>query len=258
MTELNLTALQKPYKILLVGDICYDVYHYGTVDRLSPEAPVPVFNPNRTETKLGMAYNVADNLRSFNCVVDLYNHNTKLGHKNRYIDERSKQHLIRIDEDVDVEPIDISKVDWEYYDAVVVSDYNKGAIDYNTLSTINESFNGPILVDTKKTDLTGLGKCIFKINALEYSRLLDHSGELIVTRGSEGTLYKCVNYPVDKVEVVDVCGAGDTFLAALTWAYLVTKSIPESIVFANKCASISVQHSGVYALKKEDLNSVLS
>jgi len=45
MTELNPTQQQKQYKILLIGDNCTDVYQYGTVDRISPEAPVPVFVP---------------------------------------------------------------------------------------------------------------------------------------------------------------------------------------------------------------------
>jgi sugar/nucleoside kinase (ribokinase family) len=50
-----------------------------------------------------------------------------------------------------------------------------------------------------------------------------------------------------KVDVVDVCGAGDTFLAALTYQYLVTNSIEEAIKFANKASSITVQHVGNYA-----------
>ena len=59
------------------------------------------------------------------------------------------------------------------------------------------------------------------------------------------------------MEVTDVCGAGDTFLAALTWAYLRTKDIPTAINFANKCASITVQHIGVYALTEQDLSTLI-
>ena len=45
MTDLATTQQQRQFKILLVGDNCKDIYQYGTIDRLSPEAPVPVFVP---------------------------------------------------------------------------------------------------------------------------------------------------------------------------------------------------------------------
>jgi bifunctional ADP-heptose synthase (sugar kinase/adenylyltransferase) len=46
---------------------------------------------------------------------------------------------------------------------------------------------------------------------------------------------------------MDVCGCGDTFLAALTVQYLYTKNIEKSIMFANVAAGITVQHRGNYA-----------
>ena len=46
---------QKPFKILLIGDLCQDVYQFGTVDRISPEAPVPVFIRDHEQTNPGMA-----------------------------------------------------------------------------------------------------------------------------------------------------------------------------------------------------------
>jgi D-beta-D-heptose 7-phosphate kinase/D-beta-D-heptose 1-phosphate adenosyltransferase len=58
------------------------------------------------------------------------------------------------------------------------------------------------------------------------------------------------------VEVVDVCGAGDTFLSALVYEYLNTSDIPSAILFANKASSIAVQHSGVYTLSLDDIKSI--
>jgi D-beta-D-heptose 7-phosphate kinase/D-beta-D-heptose 1-phosphate adenosyltransferase len=49
-------------KILLVGDSCYDIYHYGEVKRISPEAPIPIFDLKYSEKKYGMASNVYENL----------------------------------------------------------------------------------------------------------------------------------------------------------------------------------------------------
>lgn len=51
-------------KILIVGDIILDKYYFGSVDRISPEAPVPVVNIRREESRLGGASNVANNICS--------------------------------------------------------------------------------------------------------------------------------------------------------------------------------------------------
>ena len=49
-------------KILVIGESCRDVFHYGKCDRLAPEAPAPVFNPLKTVENGGMAKNVYKNL----------------------------------------------------------------------------------------------------------------------------------------------------------------------------------------------------
>ena len=51
-------------RILVVGDSCKDVFVYGKVNRLTPEAPVPVFNPTVTKTNDGMARNVSNNVEA--------------------------------------------------------------------------------------------------------------------------------------------------------------------------------------------------
>ena len=45
-------------KVLVVGDSCTDVFIYGIIERVSPEAPVPVFNPIKETSNGGMASNV--------------------------------------------------------------------------------------------------------------------------------------------------------------------------------------------------------
>ena len=69
MTESNLTQQQNQFRILLVGDNCTDVYQYGTIDRLSPEAPIPIFVPTHAEERDGMAGNVFKNLEALGCQV---------------------------------------------------------------------------------------------------------------------------------------------------------------------------------------------
>lgn len=51
-------------KVLIVGDIMLDKYYFGSVERISPEAPVPVVNIRREESRLGGASNVANNICS--------------------------------------------------------------------------------------------------------------------------------------------------------------------------------------------------
>ena len=76
---------QKRLKILLIGDSCQDVYVYGTVDRISPETPVPVLKQRRTESKPGMACNVKNNLMALGCNVDICSNCPDLITKTRYL-----------------------------------------------------------------------------------------------------------------------------------------------------------------------------
>lgn len=239
-------------RILLIGDKCIDEYWHGQVDRISPEAPVPIFKLLYQETKIGMAANVKENLLALGCEVVDYLSGESV--KIRLIDERSKQHMLRIDKDVSSIPLDIKDIKDFDVDAIVISDYNKGYITYEIIEKIRNRYPGPIFIDTKKQDLARFKGCYLKINEIEYNNKISSGDDMIVTLGQNGTLYKDVIYPTDKVEVNDVCGAGDTFLSALTAKFLETKDIIEAIKFANRCASISVQHNGVYVLTKEDLN----
>ena len=68
---------------------------------------------------------------------------------------------------------------------------------------------------------------------------------LIITMGADGAKHKNIIYPVEEVEIKDVSGAGDTFLAGLVSQYIKTKCIETSIKFANDCATKVVQKKGV-------------
>jgi len=246
MTESNHTQQQKSFKILLVGDNCIDVYQYGTVDRISPEAPVPIFKYSHKEQRPGMAGNVNNNLKALGCRVDYLHSETSM--KTRLIDSRSKQQMIRIDDDVEATPITFDTAIPDIYDAVVVSDYNKGTVSYELIEELI-ALSIPIFIDTKKTDLERFQGSWVKINELEYSKIKSECTGLIVTRSSKGAsaVHHDITVPSPVVEVVDVTGAGDTFLAALAYQFLITKDIKSAMEFATKAASITVQHQGCYA-----------
>lgn len=243
---------QKKYKILLIGDNCEDIYQYGTVDRISPEAPVPVFKPEYEERKPGMAGNVRCNLEALGCDVNYLHGKTSI--KTRIVDLRSRQHIVRIDNDIISDPVEFVTEIPNIYDAVVISDYNKGTVTYEVVDEIRKSFKGPIFMDTKKQDLACFHGIYVKINELEYNNRWSINDHLIVTLGSRGAMYKTGRDPKyetiyngPKVEVVDVTGAGDTFLSAFTFEFLRTNNHATAIDFANRAASITVQHFGVYA-----------
>jgi bifunctional ADP-heptose synthase (sugar kinase/adenylyltransferase) len=245
------TQQQKKFKILVVGDVCIDVYQYGTVDRISPEAPVPVFVPVREENANGMAANVAANLIALGC--DVIVASGQPGAKIRLIDERSKQQIVRIDNDFINPPFPLDGIDLSVCDAVVVSDYEKGNVTYELIENIRKQYSGPIFVDTKKTDLARLQGCIVKINNKEFTDAKTLCDQLIVTRGDQGATYKNNTYPAPKIAVTDVCGAGDTFLAALCYEYLTSNNMDRAIEFAIRASAVTVQHIGVYSPTLEEI-----
>jgi D-beta-D-heptose 7-phosphate kinase/D-beta-D-heptose 1-phosphate adenosyltransferase len=242
----------KSFKILLIGDDCVDVYQYGTVDRISPEAPVPVFKFEYEERKPGMAGNVVRNLEALGCTVNYLHSQTST--KTRLVDIRSKQQIVRIDNDIVSTPIEFETAIPKVYDAIVISDYDKGTISYDIIEEAIAT-RIPVFVDTKKIDLERLQGAWVKINELEYSKIKSECTGLIVTRAGKGAeaVFHDFSVAAPAVEVVDVTGAGDTFLAALAYKYLDTQDIKLAMKFATTAASITVQHVGCYAPRLEEI-----
>ena len=252
MTDSSHTQQQKQFKILLIGDNCKDIYQYGTIDRLSPEAPVPVFVPTYTEERDGMAGNVFNNLEALGCHVNYLHGETST--KTRIIDARSKQQIVRIDNDIKSDPLTFETEIPKVYDAIVISDYNKGTVTYELIEELIAT-KIPVFVDTKKTDLARMQGAWVKINDLEYSKITSECSGLIVTHGASGAsvIHHDITCPAPNVEVSDVTGAGDTFIAAFAYWYINTKNLLQSTRFAIDASAITVQHFGVYAPTLEEI-----
>ncbi|BCU98888.1 MAG: ADP-heptose synthase [Bellamyvirus sp.] len=247
---------QKQFKVLLIGDSCADEYVYGVCERLNPEAPVPILRRTRTDTQMGMAWNVQQNLLAFDIKVYIITQG-ELIIKRRFIDERYNQQLLRVDIEDEIKPFDYEIPD-EDFDALVISDYDKGFLTSEKIFELVEWFDGPVFIDSKKTNLP-VDKAYIKINDDEYSKLdeeLKDSPNLIVTKGAQGVDYQGKNYPAVGVSVFDVCGAGDTFLSALVYFYLRYGKIDTAIPYANKAAAIAVTHFGTYVLQKRDIHEI--
>ena len=245
---------QKQLKVLLIGDSCTDEYVNGSCERLNPEAPVPILKFNRKETKKGMAWNVRENIESFGIEVYMITNQETIT-KPRYIDEKYNQQILRVDDEPDLKPMEYDLPDG-HFDALVISDYDKGFLSNEKVFELVEWFDGPVFIDSKKTKLPK-ESCFVKINDLEFSKLDNPSDNLIITRGSKGAEYQGKLYPGEKVDIFDAVGAGDTFLSALVYFYLKCGKIEEAIPYANKAAAIAVSNFGTYILTKEDVNEIL-
>lgn len=239
----------KSLNVLIIGDYCTDIFKYGSIARISPEAPVPVFDYVHQNTMEGMAGNVYTNLKNLNVGCELIRSPEEI-YKIRYVDIKTKQHLMREDINSKINELDIQKIIKFDYDAVIISDYDKGFITKNNIKSLISLFKCPIFVDSKKNDLSDYENCIIKINESEFSKITKYpkNYELITTLGEHGAKYKNNIIPTNKVNVFDVSGAGDTFLASLVVKYLLTKNLEESIKFANFCSSIVITKSGTSSI----------
>ena len=254
-------------KVLVIGDGCKDVFQYGKCDRLSPEAPVPVFKPLQAKSNGGMAVNVYNNLRALGIDADIITNSGIT--KTRFVDEVSNQMLLRVDEHDEIESIAMDQllaIDFTKYDAIVVSDYEKGFLDVDDIEYLAENHKR-VFMDTKKEISSWSDKvfCI-KVNKKEYLRnkpWLDTLFEniLIVTLGDNGALYSNIKkkikeklFPIiNEHPVRDLTGAGDTFLAALVVKYLEKNNMDDAIIFANKCAGWAVTQKGVAVVDRNKI-----
>lgn len=245
-------------KILVIGESCLDVFKYGKVERLEPSAPVPVFSLQDSRENCGMARNVFNNLLALGIEAEIFsNENWKNITKTRFVEKKSNHMFMRVDENDDqFAPCDITKLTPEIlgrYDAIIVSDYDKGFLSKKDIQYIY-SFHNVVFLDTKKPlgDWAHSAAAYIKINSFEFkkSNKINRSlrDKLIVTLGSEGAAHKDITYRVPMVEIKDLSGAGDTFISALAVKYVESRDIAEAIRFANDCATKVVQKRGVSSI----------
>ena len=194
-------------RVMIVGDVMVDSYLWGVVDRISPEAPVPVVDVNHREERLGGAANVAVNVRALGaepilCSVigselkgdvflkimkdegmstkGIYRSDKRITTtKFRIIGNNSQ--LLRVDEEV---THDLDKTDEEAFlqlckkiianekiDVVIIQDYNKGILTAEVITTLIASARDkeiPVVVDPKKKNFDLYrGVTLFKPNLKE-------------------------------------------------------------------------------------------
>jgi bifunctional ADP-heptose synthase (sugar kinase/adenylyltransferase) len=251
----------KHMNIMVIGDSGTDVFQYGSITRLCPEAPVPIFNPTYKTSNPGMSGNVVANLKALGANV-FHITNSESITKTRLVDERTNQILLRIDENDKVNRISTSELykikhnmhNGIYIDAIIISDYDKGFLEEEDIEWICNN-NNNTFIDTKKIIDHWISKASFiKINHVEYEKTkytlnnLDLYHKLIITLSDKGCKYRDEIFPVSKVTIKDVSGAGDTFISSLVLKWLKTGEVDLAIKFAQECATIVVQKQGVVTI----------
>jgi D-glycero-beta-D-manno-heptose-7-phosphate kinase len=193
--------------VLVVGDVMVDSYLWGRVERISPEAPVPVVHVTSRSARLGGAANVALNLKALGAVPVVVtvtgddDDATRLGrllseqglstegvlrspHRITTVKTRvisGHQHVVRVDEEQedDLDPIDQDRLIKEAGRmierlrpaVVVMEDYNKGVLCANVITAITgmaREAGIPVAVDPKKRNFFAYkGVDLFKPNLKE-------------------------------------------------------------------------------------------
>ena len=147
--------------VLVIGEVCTDVFIYGEIKRLSPEAPVPVLNPVKEVSNDGMAKNVLNNVAALKTEVFSVTNKNSI-RKVRYVDYKSNQLVLRVDEHDFCDRIEkdvllgikdnvsyMSLAGKHTFDAIIISDYCKGFLKEDDIQYICEN-NKNVFVDTKK------------------------------------------------------------------------------------------------------------
>jgi len=294
--------------VLTIGDVILDQYWIGDANRISTEAPVPIVKIEEREDRLGGAANVALNVATLGgrsgligiCGDDVnaailedkcrtagitpslerlrdFPTITKLRIMSR------QQQLIRADAE-EVFPSALQALVARYrqmassYDAVVLSDYDKGTLaDPQALVRSAREDGKFVLVDPKYKDFECYrGASVVKPNLREFEAAVGdcHNeadmrrkalglieqleiGALLVTRHSDGmTLYcdgESHHLPARKREVYDVTGAGDTVIAIMASAMSVGATMLEAIDWATYAAGIVVTQSGTTSVSETEL-----
>lgn len=310
-------------KVVVVGDLVADQFLYGQISRVSREAPVLILHYERTETMPGGAANCALNLAALDGRASLVGFVgedeagkallDKLGGagvecggvvtvpqgrtttKVRVLAGQvhsTRQQVIRIDyeSETPVEPQLREQLrarlrqELAVADAVIISDYNYGVADDETVALLREATQErriPVLVDSRFALARFQGFTSATPNEDEVEQLLErklNSAEevtaaglelrerlgyeaLLVTRGSHGMLLaetsvEPLHIPaVGAREAVDVTGAGDTVIATYTLALASGAPFADAAHLANHAGGLVVMKRGTASINRHELLS---
>jgi bifunctional ADP-heptose synthase (sugar kinase/adenylyltransferase) len=274
---INIVHQFKGVRIAVLGDPMLDYYHFGHVDRMSPEAPGrPIFVEDNLELRDGGAGNVVKNLIALGCAAQPLFPPAPHTIKHRFI--VGGHQLFRVDRDRDhstqtwtpySDPFGVSES--EQMQALVISDYAKGWCTPARCQHVIEEAKAraiPVIVDPKGTDWYKYsGATVICPNQNEMAQQLTVNcqiGHLLWKRGAEGIrLYEnwdisaARDFPACAHAVFDVTGAGDTVVAVMAACLAVNAEMAIAAELANIAAGVVVGQVGTYPIHAAELLAAL-
>ena len=292
-------------RVVVFGDVMLDEFVWGDVTRISPEAPVPVVDIKRESVRLGGAANVLANLLALGArssvtgvvgddgaaeriraalaeigaqdsagslVTDASRPSTlktRIIAHNQLVVRADRERRTPVDGEAEERIIEILRSALDGSDALVVSDYDKGAVTPRILAEILPralAARVPVLVDPKIRNFDAYRPATLVTpnhhEALRLTGMEDDTDEgmaraarairqrlqcrsVLITRGERGMMLQegdgePVYVPTVAREVYDVTGAGDTVIATLAAALAARATLAEAAMLANHAAGIVV------------------
>lgn len=311
----------KDAKIVVYGDMMVDEYLSGDVSRISPEAPVPVVCIKNETKRLGGAGNVVRNLCALgadvipiSCIGKdesgewLVNRFTEYGldisgllQNDRVVTSiktrvtSQNQQLLRYDREI-IQDVPSDFTDWlkdnvlKYIskaNAVIISDYGKGAVTKTSAQILIEAANEldiPVVIDPKGSDYSkysGATVCTPNMKEIQAAVNRSVSSEeeiayaarelcedcnikyILATRSEkgmsliEGATGEKLDYLALAKEVIDVTGAGDTVISTFTLCYALGANFDDCCKIANMAASIVVSKFGASVVYPEEIQELI-
>jgi D-beta-D-heptose 7-phosphate kinase/D-beta-D-heptose 1-phosphate adenosyltransferase len=266
----HLVCKFKGLRILVAGDPMYDVYHFGRVDRMCPEAPVPVFvDDGRVHSRLGGAANVVQNLRDLGCRVTTLFPRDPWVEKHRYM--VGSHQLLRIDleQRYNVDWFNLAIHDLPkgvIYESIVISDYDKGSCTEENIRWLmgeREKQTGGkplVIVDPKGSDWHKYRDATVicpnhkeMIESPEKFMLIAEKCGAIGIRLHLGDGGPALVYPAKAKHVFDVTGAGDTVTAVIAAVMAAQGNMFQACELANLAAAVVVGEVGTSTCSAERL-----
>ncbi len=303
-------------KVLAIGDLMLDQYLYGTVTRISPEAPVPIVNIDKEVCELGGAANAVNNINSLGGIVEavgvigkedagrtlldllkernvntdgiILSEDRPTTVKTRIIGNGS--HIVRMDKETrknigtetSEQIIEHIRNRIKKYDAILISDYDKGLItpDFlRKLIPLSKSHEIPIVVNSRIENLTYyknvsviISDCIKASQVIGIKPIhetsirnigqwmlthLDCKGVLI-TRGKKGISVFDKEGNVKHLssiskDISDITGVEDAVTGVMTLAMANGSDLIDAAIMANAAATVVLGKTGTHTLSKEEL-----
>jgi len=253
-TLVSIVRAMAGVRVAVLGDPMLDYFHFGHVDRLSPEAPIPVFIEDKKDLRDGGAGNVVANLVALGCTAISFFPPPPHTVKHRFL--VGSQQLFRMDSDKDHSQQHIAAREPEMFDALVISDYGKGWCTPERCRTYIREARArkiPIVVDPKGNDWTKYaGATVICPNERELVGNWDSwSGTIFHKLGARGmdVIYpdrEVFHYSARSRAVFDVTGAGDTVVAVVAAAIGAKAGLKDAAELAMHAAGVVVSQVGTF------------